>query len=89
MRGAFVSAYEDYQGWIAAALVGILTAIVAFLVDYAESSFGDLKVGYCQRNPVFGREACCFPREECGDWKRWFPGVRGFRQTTRRPARSG
>ncbi|KAK3314312.1 chloride channel [Apodospora peruviana] len=74
VRGAFNSAYEDYQGWIAAALVGILTAFVAFFVDYAESSFGDLKFGFCKRNPIFGREACCFPREECGDWRQWSEG---------------
>ncbi|KAM7215666.1 H(+)/Cl(-) exchange transporter [Rhypophila decipiens] len=75
VRGAFVAAYEDYQGWIVAALVGIITAFVAFFVDYAESSFGDLKVGYCKRSPgIYGREACCFPKDECGDWKQWSDG---------------
>ncbi|KAK4442701.1 H(+)/Cl(-) exchange transporter [Podospora aff. communis PSN243] len=71
VRGAFHSAYEDYQGWLAAALVGILTAFVAFFVDYAESSFGDLKFGYCKRNPIYGKEACCFPRETCSEWHPW------------------
>lgn len=71
VRGAFSAAYEDYQGWVAAVLVGILTAFVAFFVDYAESSFGDLKFGVCQRNPLFGREACCFPRESCAQWTPW------------------
>jgi len=71
VRAAFTSAYEDYQGWLVAGLVGILTAFVAFFVDYAESSFGDLKFGLCRRNPLFGREACCFPRESCDEWKPW------------------
>lgn len=71
MRAAFSSAYEDYQGWLVAGLVGILTALVAFFVDYAESSFGDLKFGMCKRNPLFGREACCFPREVCPSWEPW------------------
>lgn len=71
VRAAFSSAYEDYQGWLVAGLVGILTAFVAFFVDYAESSFGDLKFGMCKRNPLFGREACCFPREMCPNWEPW------------------
>ncbi|KAK0648324.1 chloride channel [Cercophora newfieldiana] len=71
VRGAFHSAYEDYQGWLAAAMVGILTAFVAFFVDYAESSFGDLKFGFCKRNFIFGREACCFPKETCPAWEPW------------------
>ncbi len=71
VRGAFTSAYEDYQGWIVAGLVGILTAFVAFFVDYAESSFGDLKFGYCKRNVLYGREACCFPKETCPSWSPW------------------
>ena len=54
--------------------MGVLTAVVAFFVDYAESSFGDLKLGYCRRNVIFGREACCFPKEECGEWRRWSEG---------------
>jgi chloride channel 3/4/5 len=48
-----------------------VTALVAFFVDNAESSFGDLKLGFCKRNPMFGREACCFPEEECEDWHHW------------------
>ncbi len=52
-------------------MVGILTAFVAFFVDYAESSFGDLKFGSCRRNFLYGREACCFPREACPDWRAW------------------
>ncbi|KAK0738128.1 chloride channel [Schizothecium vesticola] len=71
VRAAFSSAYEDYQGWLVAGMVGILTAFVAFFVDYAESSFGDLKFGMCKRNPFFGREACCFPREICPSWEPW------------------
>ncbi|KAK3376307.1 chloride channel [Lasiosphaeria ovina] len=74
VRGAFAAAYEDYQGWIAAVLVGILTAFVAWFVDFAESSFGDLKFGHCTRNPLFGREACCYPREACEDWRLWAEG---------------
>ncbi|KAK1752840.1 H(+)/Cl(-) exchange transporter [Echria macrotheca] len=76
VRGAFAAAYEDYQGWIVAGLVGILTAFVAFFVDYAESSFGDLKFGYCKRNPLYGREACCFPKELCPDWRPWSDGYK-------------
>lgn len=42
-----------------AALIGILTACVAFLVDVAEATVSDWKLGYCKHNPFMAREACC------------------------------
>lgn len=71
IRAAFRAAYEDYQGWLVAGLVGLGTAFVASFTAYTESTFGDVKFGYCRHNRLYGREACCFPKEACADWVAW------------------
>ncbi|KAL8793526.1 MAG: hypothetical protein Q9195_003899 [Heterodermia aff. obscurata] len=38
IRGRLTSSFESCQGWIAVALIGVLTACVAFLVDVAEAT---------------------------------------------------
>ncbi|EME48738.1 hypothetical protein DOTSEDRAFT_67688 [Dothistroma septosporum NZE10] len=59
LRYRFFDLCDKASGWIAAALIGILTAVVAFLVDVTEATTSDLKTGYCIRNPLLTREACC------------------------------
>lgn len=82
IRGHFFSAFDSCQGWIAAALIGILTACVAFLVDVAEATVNDWKLGYCTTNVFAHRESCCTDRspltttkanlgEDCKDWHMW------------------
>lgn len=90
LRGHFLSAFESCQGWIAAALIGILTACVAFLVDIAEATVSDWKLGYCTTNLFSHRESCCTDRkplgiakvnlgEGCEAWHMWTDGwYRGF-----------
>ncbi|KAI4267101.1 MAG: hypothetical protein L6R38_008412 [Xanthoria sp. 2 TBL-2021] len=82
IRGYFGSAFESGQGWIAAALIGILTACVAFCVDVAEATVSDWKLGYCTTNIFSNRESCCTDRhslgatkanlgEGCAAWHMW------------------
>ena len=59
IRGRFLAAFDSASGWIAAAIIGTLTACVAFVVDVAEATVSDWKLGYCTRNPFLNREACC------------------------------
>jgi chloride channel 3/4/5 len=40
-------------------VIGTLTACVAFVVDVAVATISDLKLGYCTKNPLLSREACC------------------------------
>jgi len=40
-------------------VIGILTACVAFLVDIAEETVSDWKLGYCKSNPFSNRKTCC------------------------------
>ncbi|KAL8860871.1 MAG: hypothetical protein Q9178_002626 [Gyalolechia marmorata] len=82
IRGALGSAFESGQGWIASALIGILTACVAFCVDVAEATVSDWKIGYCSTNIFSNRESCCTNRhplgttktnlgEDCSAWHMW------------------
>ncbi|OQO12171.1 hypothetical protein B0A48_02812 [Cryoendolithus antarcticus] len=59
LRFKLISLFDEASGWIAAALIGTLTACVAFVVDVTEATVSDWKLGYCQRNPFLNRDACC------------------------------
>ncbi|KAL8839047.1 MAG: hypothetical protein Q9176_004723 [Flavoplaca citrina] len=82
IRGHLGSAFESGQGWIAAALIGILTACVAFCVDVAVATVSDWKLGYCDTNIFSNRGNCCTTRhplgatntnlgESCPAWHMW------------------
>ena len=72
---------DSAEGWIAAAIIGIITAIVAFGVDVAEATVSDWKTGYCRNQPFSNRETCCTNRhplstfadlnEDCDEWHVW------------------
>jgi chloride channel 3/4/5 len=49
IRGRIKAAFDGAQGWILSALVGFLTAVVAYVVDVSEAPFFDWKDGYCSR----------------------------------------
>jgi len=75
------TAFDSCQGWIAAALIGILTACVAFVVDVGVATVSDWKMGYCNKNIFASRESCCTkrspllavaePGETCIEWTFW------------------
>ncbi len=82
LRYSLLSLWDSGQGWIAAALIGTLTACVAFLVDVAEATVSDWKLGYCSSNVFRNRDSCCNDRtplsidpnpagEDCGQWHTW------------------
>ncbi|KAF2842404.1 chloride channel-like protein 3 [Patellaria atrata CBS 101060] len=59
LRYGIISLLDSCSGWIAVVFIGIFTACVAFVVDVAEATVSDWKFGYCTRNPLLSREACC------------------------------
>ncbi|KAA6409118.1 MAG: chloride channel 3 [Lasallia pustulata] len=81
IRNDLLSAWDSSQGWVAAAIIGVLTACVAFLVDVAEATVSDWKMGYCKTNVFWNSEACCTARkplvswditgESCEAWHTW------------------
>ena len=80
-RGALYAAFDACEGWIAAALTGVLTACVAFIVDIAVATISDWKTGYCKGNILASKENCCTGRaplltrsnvgESCSRWHAW------------------
>ena len=64
-------------------MIGVFTAIVAFLVDVSEATLNDYKIGYCSTSAFSTREACCTARvpglnltgepigEDCEAWNSW------------------
>lgn len=81
LRYKALNLFDQSSGWIAAAVIGTLTACVAFLVDVAEATVSDWKLGYCSYNPFRTREACCEGKtplygaaqsgSECAEFKAW------------------
>ncbi|KAF2686510.1 chloride channel-like protein 3 [Lentithecium fluviatile CBS 122367] len=62
LRYSLISMFEACSGWVAVVIIGTLTACVAFVVDVAVATVSDLKLGYCTKNPLLSREACCNDR---------------------------
>lgn len=65
-----------------AALIGFLTACVAFLVDIVVVTLSDWKLGYCATNVISTKKNCCIdrgptnaePGESCEQWHMWVSG---------------
>lgn len=47
IRGRTLAFFDGAQGWILSALVGFLTACIAYAVDISEAPIFDWKDGYC------------------------------------------
>ncbi|ODN78803.1 hypothetical protein L202_04354 [Cryptococcus amylolentus CBS 6039] len=91
IRGKILNSWDRFQGWLVVTLVGIITALIAFLIVRAEMAFFDLKEGFCATSWGTAKRFCCAPRhqspgsdggeDECTDWVEWGeffnPGEKG------------
>ncbi|KAK2762578.1 hypothetical protein FQN54_000751 [Arachnomyces sp. PD_36] len=59
------------QGWVLAAFIGCITAIVAYFVDITESSIFDLKEGFCTTGWFQNKRTCCLDSDRCPSWRSW------------------
>ncbi|KAH7006603.1 chloride channel [Fusarium venenatum] len=71
IRYRIAELWDASQGWFAAFAIGLLTASVAAVVDISVETVADWKDGYCTRNPLLSRRACCAFEETCQGWKPW------------------
>jgi len=60
IRGRISAFFDGTQGWILSALVGFLTATIAYAVDMSEAPVFDWKDGYCS-DGFFTSEKVCGP----------------------------
>ncbi|OLN87057.1 H(+)/Cl(-) exchange transporter 5-like protein 2 [Colletotrichum chlorophyti] len=80
LRGLLARCFDQSQGWIAAGIIGAVTALVAFLVDVSVATISDWKVGHCQRNVFLDRGRCCRGVPEISACEAWIPWVEDGRE---------
>ena len=71
IRGRLYSWFDGAQGWIVVAIIGFLTACIAYFVNVTETSIFDLKEGYCVDGWYFSKKKCCYQQETCLEWQTW------------------
>jgi chloride channel 3/4/5 len=58
IRGRVKAFFDGSQGWILSALVGSLTATIAYAVDVSEAPVFDWKDGYCSDGFFLSEKVC-------------------------------
>ncbi|OJJ50560.1 hypothetical protein ASPZODRAFT_148050 [Penicilliopsis zonata CBS 506.65] len=71
VRGRLLAAFDGAQGWILVAIIGCITASIAYFVDVTETFVFDLKEGFCTRQWLSNRKTCCLGLDECTSWRSW------------------
>lgn len=71
LRGRISAWFDGAQGWILVAIIGCITACIAYFVDVTEASIFDIKDGYCSQGWYFSKRKCCFAEEQCASWTSW------------------
>jgi chloride channel 3/4/5 len=70
-RGRLLAAFDGAQGWILVALIGCITAAIAYFVDVTEDFVFDLKEGFCTTRWFHNHESCCADTLDCSGWRSW------------------
>lgn len=77
IRSRLAERWDAAQGWVAAFLIGAVTALIAFAVDVSVATIADWKDGYCARSVWLDQRGCCAgtgitnAQAECRDWRPW------------------
>ncbi|OCF37887.1 voltage-gated chloride channel [Kwoniella heveanensis BCC8398] len=82
LRGRIANAWDRFQGWFVVTLIGIISALIAFMIIRVEMSLFDLKEGFCMTSWGTAKRFCCAPHHPipggdggdepiCGDWVEW------------------
>lgn len=71
LRGRISAWFDGAQGWILVAIIGCITACIAYFVDVTEASIFDIKEGYCSQGWYFSKRKCCFAEVDCASWTSW------------------
>ncbi|KAG2411520.1 hypothetical protein HFD88_009076 [Aspergillus terreus] len=71
IRGRLLSWFDGAQGWVLVALIGCITAAIAYFVDVTEDFVFDLKEGFCTTRWFNSRSNCCADTYDCPQWRSW------------------
>lgn len=71
IRGRVLAWLDGLQGWILVALVGCITASIAYFVDITEDAIFDVKQGYCTTRWGSSWAECCNGQRTCQEWRFW------------------
>ncbi|KAH8425510.1 uncharacterized protein LDX57_003261 [Aspergillus melleus] len=71
IRGRLLAWFDGAQGWILVALIGCITAAIAYFVDVTEDFVFDLKEGFCTTRWFHSRQSCCLDESDCAAWRSW------------------
>ncbi|KAK3176919.1 hypothetical protein OEA41_008245 [Lepraria neglecta] len=71
LRGRIYAWFDGAQGWILVALIGCITACIAYFVNVTETSIFDIKEGHCKEGWYFSKRKCCHGQEHCPSWVTW------------------
>ncbi|KAI5848225.1 chloride channel [Tricharina praecox] len=80
IRGKLWAWFDGAQGWILVAIIGFLTACVAFFVDVTENVLFDYKDGYCTNAWYYSKRKCCLSEDSnefCPMWNHWSKLIAG------------
>lgn len=70
-KGRIEALFDGAQGWVLVAIIGCLTAGVAYCIDVTESTIFDYKTGYCSTKWWYSKRKCCSGASVCDKWFRW------------------
>ncbi|KAL8626829.1 hypothetical protein Q9189_007473 [Teloschistes chrysophthalmus] len=70
-RGRLYAWFDGAEGWILVAIIGCITACLAYFITVTEVSIFHLKEGYCTGHWRLVKSACCYGEEECAEWQTW------------------
>lgn len=71
LRGRIYAWFDGAQGWLLVAIIGCITACIAYFVNVTETSIFDIKEGYCTEGWYFSKRKCCYGQETCDVWRTW------------------
>ncbi|KAI3002970.1 hypothetical protein CBS147346_5610 [Aspergillus niger] len=71
IRGRLLAWLDGSQGWVLVALIGCITAAIAYSVDVTEEFIFDVKEGFCTTHWFHSRQSCCTGGSNCPAWRSW------------------
>lgn len=71
IRGRLLARVDSAQGWILVAVIGCITAAIAYFVDVTDGFLFDLKEGFCTTRWFHSRGSCCRGNIDCSEWYTW------------------